>query len=146
MKKISFQLICLTLTVNVFGQTISQKEATELLKKSLNCLRTSDTASFVGLWYLDNSSRTPDNAIFDRQQLVQEFRKLQQFLVVPLFRESSFDEIEFEEMPAVFKAKYKIKAYFKIDKKLTLGYGFLLDYINGKWTFRWHGETTIRPT
>jgi hypothetical protein len=146
MKKICFQLVCLTLAANMFGQTITQKEATELLKKSLNCLKTSDTASFVGLWYLDNAVRPPFNSMFDRQQLEQVFRELQQFLVVPLFRESSFDEIEFEEMPSFFQARYKIKAYFKIDNKLTLGYGFLLDYINGKWAFRGHGETTIRPT
>ena len=129
MKKIFLPFVCLALAVNLSGQTISQKEATELLKKSFNYLKNSDTASFVDLWYLDNTTNPPDKSAFDRQQLVQAFRELQQFLVVP-----------------VFKAKYKIKAYFKIDDKLTLGYGFLLDYINGRWAFRWHGETTIRPT
>jgi hypothetical protein len=125
------------------AQTISKQEAQELLQKVINSLQNSDQASFVNLWYLDNTGNPYDNSIFDRQQVAQQFQELKQFLAVPLEKNLAFHTIEIEQMSEVLKSKYKIKAWFKIDDSHYEAYGFLVDYINGKWVFRWHGETTI---
>jgi len=136
---------CLIAIGNLCSQTLTQNEARDFFQKTFHSLRNSDTASFVDLWYLDQTGNPHDNTVFDRQQLVSNFKELQLFLTVPLVKGLPFEEIEITEMPAIIKAKYKIKAYFKIDDNLSLAYGFLLDYINGKWVFRWQGERTISP-
>lgn len=146
MKKILIiSAICLIAVGNVLSQTITQRQALDLIKKTFISLKKSDVDSFVDLWYLDNTGNPHDNTVFDRNQLVRNFEDLQLFLTVPIVKNLPFEKVEVSEMPGVFKAKYKIKAYFKIDNKLSLAYGFLADYINEKWVFRWHGETTISP-
>ncbi len=145
MKRLFLPFFCLLIVNNLLGQVVSTNEAKEIFQKTVSYLKSSDTSSFVNLWYLDNTGNPHDNTIFDKQQLIQEFKDLQLFLTIPLVKDLPFETIEISEMPAALKAKCKIKAYFKIDDKLSLAYGFLVDYINGKWYLRWHGETTISP-
>jgi hypothetical protein len=148
MKKIiTLTVICLTITLNSFGQKISKKEAQLILDKTLGYLKTNDTASFVNLWYFDETPRPYNKKVYKRQDAVEEFIALKSFLDTALTKSLPFDEIDVEKMDSYdqYKVKYKIKAWFKYDdsKKYYKGYGFLIDNINGKWVFRFTAETSI---
>ena len=148
MKKIfTLTAICLTITLNSFGQKIAKKEAQQILDKTLSYLKTNDTASFVNLWYFDDTPRPYNKKVYKRQDAVEEFIMLKSFLDTALTKNLPFDEIDVEKMDSYdqYKVKYKIKAWFKYDdnKKYYKGYGFLIDNINGKWVFRFTGETSI---
>lgn len=148
MKKIiTLTVICLTITLNSFGQKISKKEAQQILEKTLVYLRTNDTTSFINLWHFDDTPRPYNNKVYKRQDAVQEFIELKSFLDTALTKNLPFNEIDVEKMDSFdqYKVKYKIKGWFKYDdiKKYYKGYGFFIDNINGKWVFRFTGETSI---
>ena len=136
----------MTVTVNLFGQKISKKEARQILDKTFGYLKTNDTASFVSLWYLDDTPRPYNKKVYMRQNAVEEFIELKSFLDTALAKNLPFDEIDVEKMDSYekYKVKYKIKGWFKYDEKQKYykGYGFLIDYINGKWVFRFTAETS----
>ena len=147
MKKIiTLTAICLTITINSFGQKISKKEAQQILEKSLGYLKTNDTASFVNLWYFDETPRPYNKNIYSRRNAVEEFIMLKSFLDTALTKNLPFDEIDVEKLDSFdkYKVKYKIKGWFKYDEKKSYykGYGFLIANINGKWVFRFTAETS----
>ena len=138
--------ICFIVNSNLFSQSISKTEASEIFQKTLNSLTSNDTASFIDLWYVDNTAPLFNkNKPYGKPAIIEEFKNLQSFLVVPLVKKMPFERIEITETNGPLLSKYKIKAYFKIDDHLQLGYGFLVDYIDNKWFLRWHGETTVSP-
>ena len=127
-------------------KAITQQEANEIFQKTVWAINDFDTAAFISLWHLDNSKPWFNwNREYDKSDIIEEFKTLQNFLVVPLVKELPFERIEITHMGAGFLNTYKIKAYFKIDNHLQLGYGFLTDYVGGRWALRWHGETTVSP-
>ena len=145
MKKALLFFTIVLLKSSGFSQKITQTEATDLLKKSFSYLISSDTASFIELYYLDNSSSSHHQP-YSKFDLVRDFEDIQNFLVVPIYKKLPFDRVEITDFSNTsILAKAKIKAYFKIDDHLQLAYGFLVDYINNKWVLRWHGERTISP-
>ena len=134
----------LTLTFQLsFGQKISKKEATQLLEKTITCFKTGDTTSFVNMWYLDKTGRPYDETVFTRQDAIQEFNELKVFLDSALTKNMTFDYVDVEKFDWVkYKVKYKIKAWFKYDdkRKYYKGYGVLIDFVDGKWFFRFTFE------
>ncbi len=147
MKKIiTLTAICLTMTVNLFGQKITKKEAQQILEKTLAYLKTNDTASFVNLWHFDDTPRPYNKKVYTKLDAVEEFIELKSFLDTALTKNLPFDEIDVEKMDSYekYKVKYKIKGWFKYDEKQKYykGYGFLIDNINGKWGFRFTAETS----
>lgn len=147
MKKIiTLTAICLTITVNSFGQKISKKEAQQILEQTLGYLKANDTTSFVNLWHFDDTPRPYNKKVYTKRDAVEEFVELKSFLDTALTKNLPFDEIDVEKMDSYekYKVKYKIKGWFKYDEKQKYykGYGFLIDNINGKWGFRFTAETS----
>lgn len=146
MRKTILGVIALFAGFTVCSQPITQKEAKEIFQQTVYALNNHDTASFISLWHLDESKPWFNwNREHSKTDVIEEFRTLQNFLVVPLVKKLPFERIEITAMGPGFQNTYKIKAYFKIDKQLQLGYGFLADYIENRWALRWHGETTVSP-
>ena len=146
MRKTMMGLVILFIGSSLYSQSITQKEAREIFQQTVSALNNYDTASFISLWHLDDSKPWFNwNREYDKSDIIQEFKNLQSFLVVPLVKELPFERIEITEMGPGFLNTYKIKAYFKIDNHLQLGYGFLTDYVGSRWAIRWHGETTVSP-
>lgn len=144
MRKTILGFTLILIGTSIWAQTITQKEATEIFKQTVSSLNNYDTASFISLWHLDDSKPWFNwNRPYDKSDIIEEYRNLRNFLVVPLVKELPFDRIEITPMGPGFNNTYKIKAYFKIDEELQLGYGFLTDYVEGRWAIRWHGETTV---
>lgn len=147
MKKIiTLTALCLTITINSFGQKISKKEAQQILEKTLGYLKTNDTTSFVNLWHFDDTPRPYNKKIYTKRDAVEEFIELKSFLDTALTKNLPFDEIDVEKMDSYekYKVKYKIKGWFKYDEKQKYykGYGFLIDNFDGKWGFRFTAETS----
>jgi len=151
MRKTIMGLILVLFGFTLYSQSpaqkaITQQEAKEIFQKTVWAINDYDTAAFISLWHLDNSKPWFNwNREYDKSDIIEEFKTLQNFLVVPLVKELPFERIEITHMGAGFLNTYKIKAYFKIDDHLQLGYGFLTDYVGGRWALRWHGETTVSP-
>jgi hypothetical protein len=139
-----FCFFLLAFAVHLPAQKISKAEAKQLLVKTLDCLKTNDTAAFVNMWYFDDTPRPYDKTIFAKQDAVEEFIELKKFLDTALTQNLPFDAIDVEKMSSFgkYKVKYKIKGWFKYDEKLKYykGYGFLADYINKQWLFRFTVE------
>ena len=128
-----------------FGQKISKKEAQQLLQNTLKYLKTGDTTAFANQWYFDNTGRPYNNKVFTRQDAVSEFYELKFFLDTALTQNLQFDEVEVENWVdawAKYKVKYKIKGWFLYDarRKYYKGYGVLVDFVDGKWLFRFTFE------
>jgi len=146
MRKTILGFTLILIGTSIWAQTITQKEAREIFQQTVYALNSSDTASFISLWHLDDSKPWFNrNREYTENDIVEEFKNLRSFLVVPLVKQLPFERIEITAMGSSFQNTYKIKAYFKIDDKLQLGYGFLTDYVQGRWALRWSGETTISP-
>ena len=139
--------LALILTVSpILSQAITQNDARKIFEQTVNALNSQDTSSFIALWHLDDSKPWINrNREHTENDVIEDYKDLQNFLVVPLAKKLPFERIEITEMGAGYNNLYKIKAYFKIDNRLQLGYGFLTEYIGGRWALRWHGETTISP-
>jgi hypothetical protein len=147
-KIFSFPLLGLLLTFQIsFGQKMSKKEATSLLQKAITHLKNNDSTSFANMWYYDNTLRPFDNSLYTRKDAIEEFNELKIFLDTAITKNLAFDEVEIENFKSSskFKVKYKIKVWFKYDDKLHYykGYGPLVDFIDGKWVFRFSGDQSI---
>jgi hypothetical protein len=127
-----------------FAQKISKKEAQQLLEKTITCLKTADTTAFANLWYIDDTGRPYDKSVFTRKHTVEEFNELKVFLDTALAKNWAFDYVDVDDFKSwsKYKVKYKIKAWYKYDEKLKYykGFGVLVDFIEGKWAFRFTFE------
>ena len=137
MKQIlAFFLCFFTLTASQ-GQTIRKKEARQFLEKSLNYLKTSDSASFAGLWNLNKAALEHQGRPWDKQQIIGNFDFMKKFLDTALKQNLRMDYVEIEkENLEGTDTKYWIKAWFKYNKHYYKGFGFYVAYNDGKWVVR----------
>ncbi len=141
MKKISILLIFFWLTWTVNGQTLSKQDAKELFNKTLSCLKKSDSSSFMKLWYIDHSVWPYHERPFDAQDIHANFEVMQQFIDTALKQNFEIASIDIEKQDKKdlknYLATYKIQAWFKYSKTYQKGIGFNVDFINGKWHYRY---------
>ena len=132
------------LSSSAHGQHLSKQDAKQLIEKTLTCLKNSDTASFVKLWYLDNASRPYHQRHFDTQDLIGHFTELRKFLDTALAQNLKIEEIEIEKQnkndTKHYWAQYKIKAWFLYSKTNRKGVGFNVDRINNEWFYRFEPD------
>ena len=138
MKKIITAIImCALLYATAHGQTITKKEARDLLEKAWSYLKTSDTAAFISLWMPDNSSVSYHKRPYTKQEIKNDFIQVKDFLDTALTRNLIIDNIEIEkENLENTDTKYWIKAWFKYDEHYYKGFGFYVAYKNEKWVVR----------
>jgi hypothetical protein len=134
MQKIFITLLCVLLLAVAHGQTISKKEAKQILEKAWSCLITPDSVSFVNLWRPGNT--TPERAI-------DYFNYLKQFLDTALKQNLKINNVEIEEKNLKgTDTKYWIKAWFKYSEHDYKGFGFYIAPNNGKWVMRGEPSTS----
>lgn len=142
MQKILVFICALSLTFTQ-AQTLSKKEARQILEKAWDCLKTSDTSSFVNLWQPQSFASVLEQT-YVRQQALDNFSFLNQFLDTALSRNPKISDVEIEEHNLKdTDTKYWIKAWFKYTENDYTGFGFYIAYKNGKWIVRDKPSTSI---
>lgn len=131
MKKIITAIfISILLLTTAHAQSISKKEAHELLEKAYSYLKTSDTTSFINLWQEENTAAS-------KQKITSEFNFLREFLDTALTRNLKIDNVEIEKYNLKnTDTKYWIKAWFKYDEHNYKGFGFYVAYKSKRWVVR----------
>jgi hypothetical protein len=142
--------LVLTLTITLFSisniqaQKLSAHSAGKLFHKTIACLKTNDTITFVGQWFFDNMPWPDNNATFDHRNAGTNFGVLKKFIDSALRNNMSIDKIEIEkENPGnktTYYAQYKITAWFNYSASLRKGIAFNVDYTNGKWVYRFQPD------
>ena len=130
------------------GQTMTQKEARQILEKSIHFLKSSDTASFINLWQLDDSAWPYHKKAFTNQDVKENFMMLKTFLDTALTKNLKIDEIEIEKYDPKkkeeFLGDYNIKAWFKYNKHYYKGLGFNVVFRENRWFIRYSPDTSVR--
>lgn len=145
-KALLLSIICLSLSTTLFGQKISKKEARQLLEKAITHLKSSDSASFIGLWYTGKYKWPYHDRPFTRQDIQDNFYYLQEFLDTALNRNLKINHIEIYSVEAEKMSRdfgtYNIKAWFKYDKNYYKGFGFFVEFIDNKWVVLFNPDTS----
>ena len=145
MKKTILTIVLSVATIAFsYGQKIHKREARKLFEETMNDLRTSDTTDFIHLWYLDNSPSFYHPAPFTSKDAKSWYNQFQLFLDTAITRNLKIDEIEIEkpDTSEIAYAKYKIRVWYKYSAHRYKGYGFLVDYVNGEWKYRFTPDTS----
>jgi len=128
------------------GQTITKKEARQLLEQALHYLKTSDTASFINLWRLDDAPYPYHERTYTKEDVAGDFNQMKTFLDTALKQNLTIDHIEIEKQDlkdtAKYFGEYKIKAWFRYDEHYFKGFGFYVEYKNNKWVIRFSPDTS----
>jgi hypothetical protein len=125
---------------NVHGQKIRKAQARQILETAINCLKTSDSLSFVKLWYFDCRPAPGHDHPFTERSVMLYFHYLREFVDTALIRNLKIEEIEISKVSQEQResgfGRYNIKVWFKYTDKYFKGFGFFVDYINNKWVVR----------
>ena len=146
MKKIiAITCVCVFAMNIAHGQTMTKKDARQLLEKAWSYLKTSDTASFINLWQPDNSSSTAHQQPYTRQEIKNDFSQLQDFLDTAWAQNLIIDNIEIEKDNLKnTDTEYWIKAWFKYDEHHYKGFGFYVAHKNNMWVVRQSPTSSAR--
>jgi hypothetical protein len=145
MKKIiPITFICVLLLTIADGRTITKKEARQLLEKVWSCLKTSDTASFINMWLLDNIPY--HQRLYTKEDVIGDFNYLKDFLDTALSQNLQMDNIKIDKdlitAPDEFFGTYNIKAWFRYKEHYYKGFGLYVIYKNEKWLVRFQPDTS----
>jgi len=147
MKKIFLTTsVCLLLLLVAQGQTMHKKDAQQILEHALRYLKTSDTASFINLWLLDDSPYPFHQHPFTVEDVKNDFAHLKVFLDTALAQNYKIDHIEIEKEESKNKnerlGEYLVKAWFKYNEHYYKGFGFYVEYKNERWVVRFSPDTS----
>jgi hypothetical protein len=142
-KAITAILICFFIATVARAHSISKKEARQFLDNAWNYLKTSDSASFLSLWMLDASAPKHNGRLFTREDIINNFNFMTDFLDTALKQNLRIDHIEIDkENLKGTDTEYWIKAWFKYDKHYYKGFGFYITYKNDKCIVRDNPSTS----
>ncbi|MES2680130.1 MAG: hypothetical protein V4635_09610 [Bacteroidota bacterium] len=147
MKKIFItSIICLCISTALYGQKLTKKQARQILGKAISSLQSSDSTTFVSLWHFSGTPPACDNHPFTEKTAITYYHYLREFLDTALTHNLKIDNIDIEKTDAEQQAlnfgKYNIKAWFKYADKYYKGFGFYMDFIEGKWVVRFSPDTS----
>src|SRR5262245_1337412 len=98
MKKIiATTFICVLFLINLQGQTLSEKQARHFLDKAWNYLKTNDTTSFINLWSLNDSISKHQERPHTRQEIIENFNVIKEWVDTALQRNLNIDHVLIEE-------------------------------------------------
>ena len=145
---ITIILFCFLTTAS--AQKIKKAEARRILETAIATLKSSDSASFVHLWFIDGKPAPFHNNPFTGKTAMSYFYYLREFVDTALINNLKIYDIEVSRLNAVQQAqnfgKYNIKVWFRYSDKYYKGFGFFVDYINEKWVVRYIPDTSTRST
>ena len=135
--------LCLLHFDFVGGQTISEKEARQILEEAYRCLQTDDTLSFLKLWMPDSSSEKKSQEIISREEIFRSFHFLKRMIDAPLLQDKPIDRVSVQKYdPKYPDTKYNISADFKC-YMCDASFGFLVMFFEGKWIVRGPGYAGV---
>lgn len=141
--KITMKKIIITLVISLLlftianGQTISNKEARQLLENTWNYLKTSDSISFISLWSLNDSISIHQRRPHKKKEIMGNFTFMKEFLDTALNRNLAIDYIDIDKFKLEdTDTKYWIEAWFQYNKHYYKGFGLYIAYMNNKWIVR----------
>jgi len=137
-------IICIL--TNVHGQKLKKAQAKKIIEISINCLKTSDSSSFVRLWYFDGKPAPYHDNPFTEKSAMLYFHYIKEFIDSALINNLRIDDIEVSKVNSEQRAlnfgKYNIKVWFKYNDNYFKGFGFFVDYIDEKWLVRYIPDTS----
>lgn len=145
MKKIVFFFFCFSIINFSDAQTLNKDDAARLFEKTFSYLKNNDTASFIKLWKLDNAAWPYHNRPFEDIDVIKHFEAIKIFLDSALIQNLKIESIDVEKQDANDKkyfAPYKITAWFRYKKSLVKGIAFYVEFIDGKWKYRFSPDYT----
>lgn len=126
---------------SLYGQKITHKEARQLIDKTIESLKKSDTATFIGLW---GENHAFEDCKTSRETHQREFAELKIFLDTALAQNLKIANIEIEKLDIKQDhSQYNIKAWFEYNKNYNKGIGLFLTYADHKWVVCLKPETSI---
>jgi hypothetical protein len=143
MKKVFFlATFALLLAANLSAQHLPKKTAKEMMEKCFASLRTSDTATFVSLWQLNDSPWPYHDRMFTKEDLIPTFIQMKQFLDTALNEDMEMYSFDLERADPVVGTRYTIRVWFKYNPHYYKGCGLHVDYIGDKWVCRFYPDTS----
>jgi hypothetical protein len=149
--KRAFTIFVLLLISSAFyGQRISKKEASRIVQSAITSLRNNDTASFVALWYIDDSPWPYHDRVYSKKNAVSEFGYLREFMDTALVSYMAVDHIDIDRENSnglpLRSGQRIVRVWFRYGDYYYKGFGFHLEYINRQWMVRFTPDTSTLLT
>ena len=127
----------------VHAQKMNDKEASQLLNKGWNCLKTNDTTSFINFWSLNDSISIHHRRPHKKQEIIANFNAMKEWLDTAIQRKLNIEWVDITRQNLKgTDTKYWVQAWFKYDEHYYKGFGFYVAYMNKRWIVRDDASTS----
>jgi hypothetical protein len=147
MKAVTIILIALVISTTATAQRMTKKVAREIIEKSLTCLKTGDTATFISMWKLDDMKWPYHDRAFQKKDVIANFKFMREFIDTAVIQNLPIDEIEIEPFFLTDSVEtpisHTIRVWFRYNDLYFKGYGLHMQYIDDRWFARFDPDTSI---
>ena len=130
-------ILALLISQSILAQTLSKKEARQILQKAWTATLTNDSIAFAKLWSLNDSESKKHRRPHSENEVYADFRAVREWLDTAITRKLTIENIGLEDDTLQgTDVKYWIMAWFKYNAHYSKSFGFYLASHDGRWVVR----------